>query len=240
MKRIVMLFLWIVSFVLILFYVVYKPEEFLIQGPLILGWVLFTLQFTYNNSEKFYLLIQRIVFNIKNPDCIWNMEVQMTGDFDREIFKKIDELFYSKDQNLKIYDISNTRKIYKLSTISFEISVKEDEGTINISVQDLEVSYRRAKNIIDKELAKIFENLQLSLKPDNNSFGLHVEFKGFNPYFGFFIRRLNASTISSFNITIKIEEDCVAVYKNSIDISTKSFQSLNNLSKDYLAFSPLD
>lgn len=238
MKKAIVMVVWLISIGL-LTYSLIRTEQWILSGTTIIGWFLFSIQLTMSNSEKVYLFIKRIWFQLANPDCVWNMQVVYKGSFDRKIHEKIEKLLLQKNDKLRIKSLSNVRKIYTLGTVSFEVSIDEEEGTVVFSIQDMEVSYRRSKNLIAHELAKVFELLQMGLKPDFGKYGLIVEFKGYNPYFGFYVRRLNAKDVQGFNVTFKIDNDRVAVTKNCIEINTDSMQHLSILSKQYLTLSPV-
>lgn len=230
--------LWVVITILLTVFLIKQPDELLINVPLVLGWILFLLQLTWAKSEKFYLYWKRFIFNLKNPESLWNMRVTFQGDYDRTYFKKIDDLFYQYNKDIHITLISNTRKLYRVGSISFEVSINENQGEVNFTIHDLEVSYRRSKNIIEKELNYMFEKIQMELRPKHGDYHLAINFKGFNPYFGFFVRRLNANEIIGFDVTFFIEKDRVAVSKTGIEINTDTIGNLNILSKEYLALSP--
>lgn len=237
MKKVLIGITWLFSLGLIIYSLI-NTEQWFINGTLILGWLLFAIQMTMANFEDVYLFVKRIWFNITNPDCIWNMQVIFNGEFNREVFNNIDEIFTIINSDLRINIISNVRRTYKLKTILIETYIDEKNNKINFSIQDLEVSYRRSRKMIENELAIIFEKLQYSLRPENGDFGLNISFKEYNPYFGFYVRRLNANEIQGFNVTFNIQNDRVAVNKTSIEINTNSLQHLNNLCKQYLSLSP--
>lgn len=218
--------------------VISNPSSFFINGTIISGWILFMTQLTWNQSETFYMQIKRILFFINNPDCTWNMMVEFSLNFDQDIFNKIDELFERKYSNIRIISLSNQRKIYKLDTIAIEVITDYSDNKVMFHIDNLEVSYRRSRNIIDHELGELFEKLSKCLKEDQSEYYFNVDFKEFNPYYGFFIRRLNATEINSFNVKFNIENDKVTIGKNSIEIYTTSLQKLNTLSKEYLSLSP--
>jgi hypothetical protein len=229
---------WLTTIILVAVNIFKNPNAFFVNGTILLGWALFAAQLTWNKSEVFYLYIKRIWFFIKNPDCIWNMQVEYYGEFDRNTFRKIDQLMFDNSVNLKQISLSETRKLYKKDTLSFEISIDEYTGNIRFSIDDLEVSYRRSRNIIEKELGVLLEKLSKCIKEESSQYFLNVSFKEFNPYYGFFLRRLKAQDIQSFNVKFTIENNRIAVSKNSIEINTSSLQSLNRFSKEYLTLSP--
>lgn len=234
-KHFFILIVWIV-FILILFgNIFYLPELFLINITTIAGWFLFAVQITINHSERMYLFIKRILFNIKNESCVWNIQAELNGNFDRTLFEKLDIEFSDiGNDSYRIIKISNVRRIYKLHTISIEIVLDTPE-ILHLYVHDMRVSFRDSKDIIDKNLANIFEKVQYVAKADSGEFGMHVLFGEYNPYFSFFIKRLNAKDIHQYNIKFSVEQDRIAVSNNGIEITADSFNKLNQLSKSYLA-----
>ena len=235
---IILMSIWGVVLALIIINLFTNPASFFVNGTIILGWFLFAIQLTWNQSERFYMFIKKLWFNMINPECVWNMEVSYQGDFDRDIFDVLDKTFLERGENQKIISVSNMRKIYKLDTLSFEISVDEYSSTIQLSLQDLEVSYRRSKKIIEEELGQLLEEINKKIKADNTHYSLIIQFNEFNPYYGFFIRRLNAKDIQTFNVKFNIESDKVSIGKKRIEINTTTLQKLTTFSKEYLTLSP--
>jgi hypothetical protein len=238
MKHIKILFVWIVVTFLLFISLFKNPYDFFINGTIVLGWLLFALQFTANQSESFYLFLRRNWLFVTNPECLWNMQVSMNGSYDRTIFSIIDDCLQRYGDSLRITKLSNTRQLYRIKSISIEISVDEDVGEIYFSIYDLEVSYRRSKDIIEKEISKLFELIQTKIKPDSRRFGLKIEFKGSNPYYGLYVKRMNVDDVQGFNITFKVENDRVAITKTCLEINTDSIQNLSILSKEYITLSP--
>lgn len=231
-----LIIVWILSISLVVISLWINPNGFFANGTIIIGWLLFALQLTWNKSEFFYLKVKSIWFIIKNPECIWNLHVEYYGEFDETVFDKLDSLFTKGIHEIKITQLSKSRKIYRVGTLSFEVVFFHDN--VSVRLQDLEVSYRRSKTIIENELNSIFEGITKTLKEDNTKYFLNVNFKEFNPYFGFFIRRLNSREISTFNVKLNVDSEKVTIGKEKIEIYTNSLSKLQTLSKDYLTLSP--
>ncbi|MDY7044389.1 hypothetical protein RVS70_09245 [Virgibacillus sp. M23] len=228
---------WILVVLFVLIIVIQNPTPFFVNGTIILGWLLFMLQLTWTHSEYFYMVIKKVWFTIKNPDCIWKMQVEYSGDFEEDIVEKVDKVFNMQNQELKQINLSSSRRLYKVGTLSFELVV-ENNKKIRLQLEDLEISYRRSKKIIDEELSVLLEQLSRSIKEDHCEYYFNINFKEFNPYYGFFIRRLNSKDINTFSIKFNIENDKVTINKKSIDVHTTSLQKLNSFSKTYLSLSP--
>lgn len=230
------IFGWSAVVILISSVLIMGSESFFINGTVILGWILFMLQLTWSNSEFFYINIKKVWFHIKNPDCMWNMQVEYEGDFDGSTYNKINKVFERQQSDFKLIKLSESRALYKLNSLQFEIV--NEHNLIRVQLEDIEVSFRRSRRIIDEELAGLLEDLSKVLKEDNSNYYFNVSFKEFNPYYGFFIRRLNAKEISTFNVKFNVENNKVSINKNSIEIHTSSLQKLNQFSKEYLSLSP--
>lgn len=235
-KKIVISVAWLFAGVLIVTSVAKNPNSFFVNGTIIMGWLLFALQLTWNQSERFYMWVKNMWFILKNPDCVWNMQVEFTGEFDENIFSRIDEVFSSQSSDYKITLLSNVRKIYKIKTLTYEVVISPNQ--IRLKVEDLEVSYRRSKTIIQKEIGVLLENLSKVLKEDKSDYYLTIDFKEYNPYFGFFVRRLNANEVNTFNVKFKVDDERVSINKTSIELHTESLQTFRSFSEEYLSLSP--
>lgn len=237
MKKLLLIFVWLISIILILVNIFLSPKSFIANGTILLGWILFAIQSSWNLSEFFYMFLKKIWFFLKNPDCNWNMVVEFNGNFTIDVFNKIDDVFSNQISNYKIISLSYTRKIYRLGSLSFEINLESDQKII-LQMEDNEVSYRRSVNLVENELGVLFERLSKQIKEDTTDYYLNISFNDYNSYFGFFIRRLNAEDINTFNVKFNIENDRVTINKNSIEVYTTSFQQLTIFSKQYLTLSP--
>ncbi|PID00805.1 hypothetical protein [Sporosarcina sp. P29] len=235
-KKTILIAVWGASIIIAIISILKNPNSFYTNGTIIAGWLLFAVQLTWNQSERFYMKIKNMWFIAKNPDCIWNMQVEFTGEFDKDIFKEIDKIFCSKSTDYKIIQLSNARKIYKIKTLSYEVVTSPHQ--IRLIVEDLEVSYRRSKTIIQKEIGILLESLSRVLKEDKSDYYLTIDFKEYNPYFGFFVRRLNANEVNTFNVKFKVDGERVSINKTSIELHTESLQSFRSFSEEYLSLSP--
>lgn len=235
MKKITITVVWLIAITLIIFSLASNPNAIFVNGTIIIGWLLFALQLTWNQSEKFYMCVKNIWFQIKNPDCLWNMQVEFTGDFDEEVLNLIDQVF-SREEEVKIIPLSNVRKLYKVKTLTYEIVVSPNQ--VRLQVTDLEVSFRRSKTIIQNEIGKLLESLTKALKEDKSDYYLTINFKEYNPYFGFFVRRLNANEINTFNVKLNVADERISINKTSIEFHTESLQSFRSFSEEYLSLSP--
>lgn len=236
MKKIVLFIAWLATASLV-GYILLNPGRFFIDGTLVLGWLLFSVQQTINHSEKAFIYWNKIKSLITNPSCSWNMDVMFKGDFTINVFEEIEDVLKKHPKKIdKIRTISDRRKIYQLENLNVEISIT-DSG-LNFEIQNLKVSYRDSKQVINNDISHLFEHLQNRLQTRETNFNLTVDFQGTNPYYGLYINRLNAEHINQFNIRFKLDDDRVIVSNRRIEVSTSNLTKMRNLTQDYLTFSP--
>src|SRR5690625_307246 len=165
--------------------------------------------------------LKQIWFFVKNPDCIWNMMVEFKGEYNEDSFEVIETIFLERFTNLKIISISKSRRLYRAGSLSFEVSI-DDTGALRFYLEELEVSFRRSRELISEELGELLERLSKILKEDGSEYYFNISFKDFNPYYGYFLRRLNAKEIKTFNVKFNVENNKVTLNKKSIEIYTNS------------------
>lgn len=236
MKKIVLFIAWLATAVLV-GYIMFNPGQFFINGTLVLGWLLFSVQQTVNYSEKAFIYWNKLKYFITNPSCSWNMDVMFKGPFTINTFEQIEDVLKKHPKRIdKIRTISDQRKMYQLENFNVEVSII-DSG-LNFELQNLKVSYRDSKQVINNDISHLFERLQNRLQISETNFNLTVDFQGTNPYYGLYINRLNAEHINHFNIRFKLDDDRVIVSDRRIEVSTSDLTKMRSLTQDYLTFSP--
>ncbi|WP_459499868.1 hypothetical protein [Bacillus sp. C1] len=242
-KYINLALVWILFIGLCIFNFIVPPSSswvnFWTNGTIIIGWLLFAIQATYNNSNIFFLFIQRIKFHLSNKECLWNMRIYMMSNLSSEALEELDvklREIYSTNE-LKVRQISETRKDYKLGAIRFEVTWDEERKQFVFDIQDMEISYRGSKIIFEEKLDVIVNELKRVFQPYNERYSVRIEFKGNNPYFGLFLKKIDPTNID-FNASFYIQDNKVSIYKKQIEINSGTYDQLKNLAKSYLALSP--
>lgn len=106
MKKAITGLVWLIFFGLLI-YSLFRTEQWILNGTIILGWFLLAVQLTVNHFEKVYLLLNRAWFCFFNHACIWNMHIIYNGSFDRTVHEKIEQLLTQKNYKFSIDPISN-------------------------------------------------------------------------------------------------------------------------------------
>src|SRR5690625_2927680 len=108
-KNLLLTAAWIIVTVLFVGVFFIYPESIYTNITIVFGWVLFAGQLTWNHSEVVYLKLKKILFIIKNPDCVWDMSVEFKGIFDNDMFEKVDKALYEYTEDFDVTYLSDKR-----------------------------------------------------------------------------------------------------------------------------------
>ncbi|PGA30261.1 hypothetical protein [Bacillus wiedmannii] len=244
-KYITTVSVWLITIFLFIFNFVAPPStswvNFWTNGTIILGWILFAIQTTYTNSNMFYLFVQRRLFSLfSGKECYWSMRIYMLSNISMSELNIFDEKLrklYSPDE-LRIIEISDTRRDYKIESLRFEVTYDEDKKQFVFDIQDMEITYKTSIEIFEDKLDIIVNELKKVVQPYNDRYSVRVKLKKNNPYMGLFLKRINPENINSFNVKFHNKESQISIYKQHIEINSGSYDQLKISAKSYLAFSP--
>lgn len=239
MKMVFLIILWLfIIFLIVANISINFDHPFVVNGTIILGWLLFAIQSTYRYSNRFYLFCNKILNKFSRKNHVWTMRVDYYGEFDEDIFGKLPNIFNSH-KNSKVIDVSNTRKLYRDGSIEFEVTLRQNNKALSFSINDLEVNYKRSRYLIEKELAYYFEKIITTLNGsfEKGKYSLLIRFEGENPYCSMYFNEQNINKIRYFKINLTDDESAVTIYKDYLELNSDNLHRLNNLAKKYLLFS---
>ncbi|WP_261796634.1 hypothetical protein [Enterococcus durans] len=236
------LILWIGSIVLS-FFVIVNPKfinmsnEYLQAFLVVLGYLLFCIQYTYNNIPKVFIYLNQLFIYLKNPDVNWSASTKIHTDnipsnFLDVIFKKIYNQFdtvnrLAQDSRQISMQINN-----KLVIVRFWED-EDYEGYFAELVFSSQVGYRSTIKNFDDEyilILDIFRNLLVSRQ---TQYTLKVIFKDSAPFTKLIIENINDKSLE-FNMSYQENEVTYHVSNNQIQAVTTDFERIKKFSKDYL------
>lgn len=224
-------------------FVARAPQRALDVGIEIGGWIFFILQALYHRWESLALLFQRAIFFITNPETYWNFSSEFRLKADRESTLKLvcDVIeYYFPDPNIKIDLLSRSfMRIFAQGRI-FEATWQEDSeglGVLFLRTHDMPVTFRSSLSILEDQLSPMLSRIEAALNPEEKRYYLGVEFKGRNPYYGLFVKRLAPKDVDSFTVTIKVNASSVKIDKERLVVSALTVPDLRRQASDYLVLS---
>lgn len=231
-----LLILWSITIVILLYNLFHLENGFFANGTIIIGWVLFILQYTMKHSEKFYFLIHRMISYGTNNSNQWNFQFEFfSKDFDiNDLEAIVSEITMVK----KSIDFNLSRKqITTENGMIIEISKNSSDDKVVFQISDYTVPYRESKKIIDVDISPIIETIIQDYSIEDIKFSLTIFLKNKNPYYGFLLNQVEKnSKLAFFQAKLKIGFGSVDILNNRIIISANKFTELSRIAKDILTF----
>ena len=214
-----------------------------------MGWVLFILQYLYSKSERFYVLANTLRLWLTNETTQWNFTVDLYGcsaeDPLREVWSAVSQqngqarCWHSDDTSLIVNMPGYTLRVFvagKPSPLSYDA---DDLPTVCIQVSNLELPFRSFRKRIENEAMPLIKGVVDVLSPATEKYAVKIGFSSTNPYFGFFVRRLDLPRVVSFTCdlietSVGGQEQVVTVRKDQVEIVSDNLLALQALSSKYV------
>jgi hypothetical protein len=214
----------------------------------ILGWTLFFIQYLYNKSEKIYIFGNSIRLWLTNETIKWNFNVDFSDMKNSCNIDEISELITTHTPKAIIWHKDADSLIINLPGYSIRIfmtltnSVEEQIKVLGIQISNLELPFRSFKARIEKEIIPLLQDLGNYVKPSNQKYVAKIGFTDTNPFFGFFIRKLELPKVVSFacdilETNVGGHPQAITIRKDKIEIVTDNLLALQSLSFRYVSLS---
>lgn len=254
----------ILGFILTLFSLVVLAVVFLKPGwainidqrfqalSLVLGWLLFSLQYLYFRSQPFYLFVNHARFWITNEATDWNFSVDLRGSRVANPLETATDCIQQAQQlRPQVWEDGQFSKVLNMQGYALRLTLvpdyvdgledEEEEQVICLQVSNLQLPYRSYQRKISEEVFPLVERVVKVLKPESEKYALKIGFQSPNPFFGFFVNRLEHPKVTSFECdffeTVAGKDEAVRVTKDRIEVVTDNLQAAKALSFRYVTFS---
>jgi hypothetical protein len=186
---------------------------------------------------------------LTNETTKWNFSVDFYHSKNPSSLEKISKLIskhdpksitWHKDANSLIVNLPGyTMRIIETQARN---SFEDTDQIITIQVSNLELPFRSFRKRIEGELIPLLHEISAVVKPATQKYVAKIGFATPNPFFGYFVRKLDLPKVVSFTCDI-LENNVggnsqnVIVRKDRIEIVTDNLAALQSLSFKYMAFS---
>lgn len=228
-----------------------QSVDFRIQSLLIgSGWALFVVRYLYDNFEKVYVSVNTARLRLTNGTTKWDFTVTLENcagerQVDRAWSIISHQLagatrWHADDHSLIVDVPGYTLRVFSTQGTSPEIPELVASTETCIQVSNLELPFRSFRPKIKNEIIPLIQDLSEALEPQRGKYAAKIGFSSANPYFGFFVRRLDLSEVVSFNCdliesSVGARDQNIKVRKDRIEIVTDSPLALQTLSLKYVA-----
>jgi hypothetical protein len=210
----------------------------------VLGWLLFVVQYFYNESELVYSAFNHLRLWISNEPVNWKFAVEYSiKQQENDIFDKCwrvvqqctnNAVIWSRTSSILIINVDNH---YTLRFILYEDQVSH-AVTLMLQISDSDKPYRYMRKMIENQIIPILGAFSKSFS-DGAKYSARVIFNGSNPFFGIYLRRLELPKIVSFSLDFTENymngKQFVTIRKDRVEIVADSLLALHTLSMKYLS-----
>lgn len=214
------------------------------------GWVLFLLQYFYSKSEKFYVRANSLLLWLTNEPTKWNFTVDLQDCAQKHLLHSVWQAISQRKQPATPWHRDDSSLIVNMPGYGLRVFVSggiplhgdstANPRVVSIQVSNLELPFRTFRAKIENEIIPLISEIADILQPAKEKYAAKVSFASTNPYFGFFIRRLDLPKVVSFTCdfiesSVGERDQIVTVQKDRIDIVTDDLLALQALSLKYVA-----
>jgi hypothetical protein len=243
----------VISFFIYLFPNQLNPiKNALDDTKLWLGWVLFAIQYLYSKSDKVYLFLNSLRMWVFNNSTKWTLTIDFGSKLQENTLENIWNLTKKIRPNSKLWHIANDLLIINLDgyTLRLFLALSPEnysdnnsiEKNICIQISNLELPYREYKRKLVYDIIPFLHALSELLKPSTEKYVAKIQFSKVNPYFGYFVRKLDLPNVASFTCDILEysvggQKQNVTIHKEKMEIVTDNLHALDVLSQKYVSLS---
>lgn len=213
----------------------------------LLGWGLFLLKYLYDKWEGFYIGVNKIGLWILNKDTYWKFNIEFSNDKHSYSTEEFWDSINDYEDSAKLWHRDQQTLIVNMPGYNLRIFLathRDGEDfveTISIQVSDLILPYRSFRAKIEEQIIPLIYIFNELINPSQEKYGVKISFSSQNPFFGYFVRKLDLPKVVSFSCdlmedTVGDRDQVVTIRKDSIDIVTDDLHTARALSLKYTAF----
>lgn len=212
-----------------------------------LGWAASIAQFIYHKSEKFFIKFNSCYLKLTNATTHWDFTIELRNCHEIEPIKVISDVVKHHSNQAMILHEERHKLVANLPGFTLDVMAQgrvpiEDWENVVLRISNLELPYRSFRNRIIDQIVPLLEDISKGVGADGGKYAAKISFSNGNPYFGYFLRKLELPRIVAFQCdlletTAGNRKQNVRVYKNRLDIVADSPHALLSLALKYVAFS---
>lgn len=209
-------------------------------------------QYLYVRVERLHLVINGARLRITNPD----VRIQVSAEFNdvdaplvvKEISAEVEgrsgiaARALGRTEDGQIWNWSG--KTLRLRSTVESDPVDGERDVVRLDMPEAHFSYRSAQRVLESDLGPLLCDIDTKVTSDDRKFALTIEFGGDNPFFGAFVKKVNAARVKDFRMTILepepggLPEDVVTVGQDSLKLVASKAHSIQRLGLRYLRLRP--
>jgi len=155
---------------------------------------------SHREDPALYFAWTRLKYRVSNVATTWSLGVRLSGDFSSQAVEQFArQLASDASLQTRILEVSSERVLIhynRLFTIEFLLSLPDpfepttaaEFGTLNVSVLDQQVSYRRSTAMMEDFPNSVYRTVTISVSCQDGALLPASKFEEINPFFGLYVQ----------------------------------------------------
>lgn len=208
------------------------------------------------HTPRLYLTLSRLRYYLTNAETTWELTTQFRGQFTSEQVEKfVHRVALEDDPGTTVLDSKSGRfliRYKRLFTVELLLGpgyetiagIKDPDSdgfaTLDVTVFEQQVGYRRSKHILETILVPLLEQLKDEFSARSGSYSLRIRFDRGNPFFGLYLQQLRPELVREFAFEFQLSgaaKDYVRVSKERMTVVATTLEGLRRSAVAGLTFS---
>jgi hypothetical protein len=215
-------------------------------------WLLFVVQLAYRHWDRFYFLVERTRLRLlgAGATCSFDAEFKVPG-VDSDKVKQLADDLRATDKASRLIAQESMKIVFQMQGMtvavsghaSGEVTPVSDSAILVVQIVEATWPFRKALQVASESAPALFEQASKAIEATGEKYTVDVRFGAGNPYFGFFVRNLNLSSVDRFIVEMHLEAqgDPKAAFLHAnnhhLTITTRKSSILAAVSKRYIGLS---
>ncbi len=179
------------------------------------------LNFLYQRWQRFYLFINRVLLKLRRTHTFWQPhfrfilrqepEAQIIG----ELWK-----YFQAGQHGSVIKRNQTPSTLEITIDElFVAKIRLDQNCLELYFEQKLLVPSHLYNEYRRKLSRLAEGIASRIKPASSKYSILISFdeNNQNPYFGFFVNRVPAQLLQTFQVTFRLTSDSDCFVEAGID-----------------------
>jgi hypothetical protein len=179
------------------------------------------LNYLYRRWQKFHLFVNRILLIFRRTHTFWqpHFHFELERDCDARIVEEVWKHFQTGQYGSSIRKNQTPTTLEVSIDNLFIVSLRIGQNCLDLKFESRLLVPSHLYNEYRRRLSKLAEGIASILKPISTKYSIIVTFDGRNrnPYFGFFVSRVPAELLQTFQVTFRLTHDSDCRVEAGID-----------------------
>jgi hypothetical protein len=180
------------------------------------SWVYVVFRLAHQYWNRFYFLVESFRLRWTGAGVSWQAQAEYrVASLDADLIRRVVAELQRSDKRARLLAEEQFRVVFQTNGMTLAVRAAhaapmmtpaEESGHNTLIVQVVEGMwpFRKAVELVTDVVPAIFETVRQLITPTSEKYWAEIRFGSGNPYFGFFLRNLNLSSVDRFTVDLQV------------------------------------